>query len=185
VKVGSSIEASGFFFKRYGYLNNEPGDKVSLVSLLFIRRPCHIDDINEFAVDAESKLKLPRSGDDFQVDVKFRLQVGLAKGADDKYYGVVDGKEYSLVEDHDKTTLVEFLTAFIKEAEKAGFKPNEYGDYYIPIQLRINADTPMRAAERLIITMTQMDLVNVQYAVGYRIETPVPPPQASFGTVKN
>jgi biopolymer transport protein ExbD len=149
---------------------------------LFIRRPVRIGDINdgiEAIDDVDAKLKLPRSdASDGQVDVRFRLRVELVKGENETYCAVVDGRQYLLEADPRKNTLFKFLSQFVKEAEEVGFKPDdETGGYSIPVQLRIHGDAPMREAERLIQTMAQLKLINVQYATADNRSKQPPLPQ--------
>jgi len=113
------------------------------------------------------QMKLPRASEaktDKEVDSKNRLVVQLEK-ADGKYWATIEKNRYTLEAQGLNKSLVEYLNQNIISRKAHGeVKEDENGGLLFPVKLRIPVDAPMREAERLIQSMAQAKLVNIQYA---------------------
>jgi biopolymer transport protein ExbD len=115
------------------------------------------------------QMKLPRADQaktDKEVDSKNRLVVQL-EHADGKYWATVERNRYTLEAQGGNKALIDYLNQNImsrKAHNPEACKEDENGGLLFPVKLRIPADAPMREAERLIQSMAQAKLVNIQYA---------------------
>jgi biopolymer transport protein ExbD len=115
-------------------------------------------------------MKLPRADmakTDPTVDTKHRLVVQLEKDENGKYWANIERCRYELVAQGAQKTLIDSLNQFIMRQKANGDdRVNEdlQGGIHFPVKLRIPKDAPMREAERLIQSMAQAKLVNIQYA---------------------
>jgi len=120
------------------------------------------------------KMTLPRASEaksDKEVDSHNRLVVQLEKDSNGKYWANIEKNRFELglgnegVRGQVNGTLIKFLNdQIIKLKAHGDIKDEDLGGIKFPVKLRIPDDAPMREAERLIQTMAQAKLVNVQYA---------------------
>jgi hypothetical protein len=186
ITKGSHVELCGYFFKRYCFLNREPSGKYSIAPLLFIRSARHIAETacNKFVFEPTVELMLPREEavkSDRQIAAKFRLKVQLKRDSSSEWYALVENQRLSMIQGSSQKSLIQFLIKRIEEAQETEFPRGPYGEVGLFVNLRIPADAPMREAERLIMTIAQAKLVNVNYMTDQKLqpktkETDAPPP---------
>jgi biopolymer transport protein ExbD len=114
--------------------------------------------------DGNIQMKLPAASEGQRVEGG-RIVVQLDK-RDGVYYAVVRNKAYSLVANGQNRGLQEFLREqVVYWTDKGLAKATPDGAVDIPVKLRMPAGTPMREAERVVMTLAHVGLVHVQYAV--------------------
>jgi len=115
------------------------------------------------------KMRLPRADQaksDKDVDSHNRMVVQLEKTSDGKYWATIEKNRYTLEAQGANKTLIDYLNQQINSRKAHGEikEDPDTGGINFPVKLRIPSDAPMREAERLIQSMAQAKLVNVQYA---------------------
>src|SRR5579862_5824053 len=113
------------------------------------------------------KMRLPRADqartDDPHRDYHNRIVVQMKYDTTaDKYWAVVDNNKYEIVSQGGNGTLINYLAEQSNKINRE--EPNIQGEGPYPVKLRIPASTPMREVERLVMTLAQAKLVNIQYA---------------------
>jgi len=113
------------------------------------------------------KMKLPRATEaknDKDLPTEGRIVVQL-QAKDGRYKAVVENNEFDLVAGGGNKTLVDYLLRQIDQRALKGMEVGPAGEVPFPIKLRVPTEAPMREVERVIMTLAQAKLVNVQYAV--------------------
>lgn len=140
-------------------------DIISLLLMFLVM----VGDMSKSATSV--KMALPRADMakvDPDVDSKHRLVVQLEKDEKGTYWANIEKCRYTLEVQGCQKTLIDSLTQYVNRLRAAGdprAQPDEKGAIALPVKLRIPKDAPMREAERLIQSMAQANLVNIQYAV--------------------
>jgi biopolymer transport protein ExbD len=115
------------------------------------------------------KMKLPRC-DMALPDAKLgstegRIVVQMKKEKDGRYWAVVENNKFELIHGGSNKSLIQFLEDQItRRRAKDAFTTGPNGEVPFPVKLRVPADAPMYEVERVVMTMAQAKLVNVQYA---------------------
>ncbi|MFH0938070.1 MAG: biopolymer transporter ExbD [Planctomycetota bacterium] len=115
------------------------------------------------------KMTLPRAdmavADDKLATTEGRIVVQIKMGKDGRYCARVENNDFELVGGGANKALITFLEEQItRRKAKDAFTLGPNGEVPFPVKLRIPAEAPMAEVERVIMTMAQAKLVNVQYA---------------------
>ena len=114
------------------------------------------------------KMQLPRASEakaDKDLITEGRIVVQL-RAKDGRYKAVVEGNEFDLVQGGGNKTLISFLDDQINRRAATGkLERGPAGEVNFPVKLRVPTEAPMREVERVVMTLAQAKLVNVQYAV--------------------
>jgi hypothetical protein len=120
------------------------------------------------AVAGNVQMKLPRA-DQAQKDGKgtrdegrIVIQLQEQKGV---YRAIVNNKSYELIADGGNGTLIRYLEDHINGCiARHEYVREQSGAVPTPVKLRIPADAPMRDAEKVVMTLARIGLVNIRYA---------------------
>lgn len=126
--------------------------------------------VGDMAKNANSvRMKLPRADmarDDKDLPTEGRIVVQMKKDdADGRYWAIVQGSKFELVKSGASKTLISFLEEQITRSKALKeVKEGPDGSVPIPVKLRIPEEAPMFEVERLVQSLAQARLTNVQYA---------------------
>ncbi|HLX60281.1 MAG TPA: biopolymer transporter ExbD [Planctomycetota bacterium] len=116
------------------------------------------------------KMKLPtadqaKTEDEWKLSTKNRIVIQLTKrDSDGAYMAKVNNKNYDTNDDAGKN-LRQHLEQLIDDAQKkSGAQKRADDTWDIPVKLRIPEDAPMFEVEKVLKTVADLHLVEIQYA---------------------
>ena len=119
------------------------------------------------------KMKLPaadqdKTEDEWKLATKNRIVIQMLKRENDKYYAVLNNVKYNTEEEAGKT-LKDHLALMIDDLQKKNqIAKRPDGTWDVPVKLRIPEDCPMSEVEKVLATVANLQMVDIQYAASKR-----------------
>ena len=98
------------------------------------------------------------------METKNLIVIQLAKKDNDRYYAVINNIQYNPEEGAGKTLKDHLARTIDEAASKNQITKRADGTWSMPVKMRIPEDTPMLEVEKVLATVANLQLVDIQYA---------------------